>query len=262
MGYHGVRQYVRTATAVGPLDRIRLQADNHRVDKTVKIRLIHLESLLLACAIAVLAGCAGVSSGTPDGKQPSNDNPDAGQLSASPASINFGTVAVGSDSHVTGTLTAGTSDVTVASGAASGSGYSLSGITFPVTITAGHSVQYVVTFAPQAVGSTPGSVSFTSNASDSSLTQLFTGDGTQLSSHTVALVWDPSTSSVIGYNVYRSSAPGGPYSRINPTLDPGTSLTDDSVESGQTYYYVTTSVDSEGGESTYSNQAQAIIPNQ
>jgi len=32
------------------------------------------------------------------------------------------------------------------------------------------------------------------------------------------------------------------------------------VQNGQSYYYVTTAVDASGNESSYSNQAQAIIP--
>jgi fibronectin type 3 domain-containing protein len=40
----------------------------------------------------------------------------------------------------------------------------------------------------------------------------------------------------------------------------GTNYDDTSVQSGTTYYYVTTSVDSGGDESAYSNQATAAIP--
>jgi hypothetical protein len=37
-------------------------------------------------------------------------------------------------------------------------------------------------------------------------------------------------------------------------------LTDSSVQGGQNYYYVTTSVDSTGAQSSYSNEIQAVIP--
>jgi fibronectin type 3 domain-containing protein len=36
--------------------------------------------------------------------------------------------------------------------------------------------------------------------------------------------------------------------------------TDNTIVSGQTYYYATTAVDSSGVESGYSNLAQAVIP--
>jgi fibronectin type 3 domain-containing protein len=65
---------------------------------------------------------------------------------------------------------------------------------------------------------------------------------------------------VIGYNVYRGTQSGGPYTRINPELDPNLDYTDIAVIDGQTYFYVTTSVNSENEESVYSNQAQATIP--
>ena len=63
-----------------------------------------------------------------------------------------------------------------------------------------------------------------------------------------------------GYNVYRGTVSGGPYSKINSLADAGTSYTDSSVLSGTTYFYVTTSVDSSGDESVNSNQVTAAIP--
>ncbi len=74
------------------------------------------------------------------------------------------------------------------------------------------------------------------------------------------LSWDVSGNAV-GYNVYRGTVSGGPYSIINASLDSTTTYTDNTVVSGQTYYYVATAVDASGDESGYSNQAQAVIPN-
>jgi len=79
--------------------------------------------------------------------------------------------------------------------------------------------------------------------------------------HNVNLSWDASTSpQVVGYNVFRGTNPGGPYTQINPTLDPNTIYTDSTVQSGQTYYYVTTAVNSDNTQSEYSNQTEAQIP--
>jgi fibronectin type 3 domain-containing protein len=64
----------------------------------------------------------------------------------------------------------------------------------------------------------------------------------------------------MGYNLYRGQIKGGPYSKLNSALDPITSYSDSSVSSGQTYYYVTTAVDSSGDESSYSNEVKAVIP--
>ena len=46
---------------------------------------------------------------------------------------------------------------------------------------------------------------------------------------------------------------------INSSLDSTTAYTDNTVASGQTYYYVVTAVDSNSNER--SNQTQAAIPN-
>ena len=76
--------------------------------------------------------------------------------------------------------------------------------------------------------------------------------------HQVSLSWDASASAN-GYNVYRSTQSGGPYNKINPTLDATTDFADLSVVAGQTYYYVTTAVESVL-ESGYSNEVQVSIP--
>lgn len=77
----------------------------------------------------------------------------------------------------------------------------------------------------------------------------------------VDLTWVGSQN-VIGYNAYRSDNSGGPYAKINSELIPGTSYTDNNVQSGSTYYYVATSVDSEYRESGYSNEALANVPSE
>lgn len=171
-------------------------------------------------------------------------------------------MAVGSNSVKQGTLTAGSSDITITSAAWNGAGYSLSGITFPVTVAAGQNVTFSVTFAPQAAGSASGSVAFESNATNSPATETLAGTGTQQqqSQHSVSLNWDASTSQVVGYNVYRRIGSTGSYARLNPSLNTATAYTDNSVQSGQTYDYVTTAVDANNVESTYSNEATAAIP--
>ncbi len=65
---------------------------------------------------------------------------------------------------------------------------------------------------------------------------------------------------VTGYNLYRSQVTGGPYTKLNTSLDALTSYTDNTVSAGQTYYYVTTAVDSSGDESSYSNEVKAVVP--
>lgn len=80
-------------------------------------------------------------------------------------------------------------------------------------------------------------------------------------SHSVSLTWTASTSAnIAGYNVYRSTTSGGPYTQLNASLLTTTSYTDNSVTAGQTYYYVATSVDTSNDQGAYSNQAQTTVP--
>jgi hypothetical protein len=219
-------------------------------------RLRHFSWLLTLPMLVALVGCQGVSSAS---KSTSNSTT-AGQLSVAPATLSFGSIALGANSVKQGTLTAVSSDITVTSATWSGQGYSLSGITFPLTVPSGQSVPFTVTFAPQAAGSAPGSVTFDSDATDPTLAEAFTGSGTQASQHSVALSWDASTSQVIGYNIYRRIGSSGTYSKLNSSINPVTSYTDTAVQSGETYDYVTTAVDASNVESAYSNLATASIP--
>lgn len=245
--------------AVGSLDPYLFQPDNRYMERTNSSRL-RLFCILLALAgiCGALTGCAGVSAGT---NNQSTTPPTSGTLAVSPATLNFGNVPVGSSASLNATLSASNTDVTISSADWSGSGYAVSGITFPVTVAAGQTAKYTVTFSPAATGSSPGSITFTSNASDASLKESFSGSGTQTSTHSVALSWDPSTSTVIGYNLYRGTQTGGPYStKLNSSLLATTAFTDSNVQSGTTYYYVSTAVDSNNIESGYSNEASAPIP--
>jgi hypothetical protein len=184
-----------------------------------------------------------------------------GQLSVSPANMDFGDVAVGTNQEQTGTLSAGASDITVSSASWNGDGFSLSGITFPVVVPASQSVPFTVTFAPTVAGSSSGSISFISDASNSPTNETLQGNGFQPSQHSVDLTWIASPSQVVGYNIYRGSSPGTHNNKLNGSPVPGTSFTDHNVQSGKTYYYVARSVDSNSQESVDSNEAQAVIPN-
>lgn len=184
----------------------------------------------------------------------------AGQLAVSPGSLSFGSVAVGSSSPLTGSLTAGGSSITVTSASLNNSEFSLSGISLPATIGAGQSASFTVTFTPQSSGSTSASLSFSSNASNSPAAQSISGTGTAPTQHTVDLAWG-SSADAVGYNIYRGTVSGGPYTVINSSLDSSTAYSDDTVASGQTYYYVVTAVNSDSDQSGYSNQTRAVIPN-
>lgn len=59
-----------------------------------------------------------------------------------------------------------------------------------------------------------------------------------------------------GYNVYRSTAEGGPYDKINGAVVATSAYVDAAVVNGTAYYYVVTAVDS-SSESSHSNEASA-----
>jgi fibronectin type 3 domain-containing protein len=65
---------------------------------------------------------------------------------------------------------------------------------------------------------------------------------------------------VAGFNVYRSTVSGASYTRVNGSASLTPNYADSTVQSGKTYYYVVTQLDSTGLESGYSSQATAVIP--
>ncbi len=208
----------------------------------------------LFCLIAT-AGCAGVVSQSPP---PPSAN---GQLGATPGSVDFGSVGVGVSSTQTVTFSnSGSSTLTISRAAVSGAGFTMAGQTFPLTLSAGRSSSVNVQFAPTVTGSTTGSVSVVSNATNSPTTITLLGTGVQLIAHSAALSWTASTSVVTGYNVYRGAVSGGPYTLMNAPLVILTNYTDNTVLSGQPYFYVVTAVDANNVESAYSNEVSAVIP--
>ena len=78
--------------------------------------------------------------------------------------------------------------------------------------------------------------------------------------HSAALTWSAGAKNITGYNIYRSTTSGGPYSQLNSSALSSNSYTDSDVADGITYYYVATEVDNKGDESGYSAQAVAVIP--
>jgi subtilisin len=73
----------------------------------------------------------------------------------------------------------------------------------------------------------------------------------------VGLDWDDNTESdLAGYNVYRSTNSGGPYSEI-ATVITSSNYKDNNVTNGTTYYYVVRASDVSLNESNNSNEASA-----
>lgn len=179
-------------------------------------------------------------------------------LSVNPGTLDFGQVAVGSNNVLPLLITnPGPSQVMISQLSASGSGFSVSAAGLPISLGAGQSTSVSVTFSPSAAGNTSGSLSVISTAANSVATISLAGAG----AHSVDLTWSASTTpGITGYDVYRGTTLGGPYTKLNTTIVQGTNYTDDTAQTGQTYYYVTTAVGSQNAESAYSNSAEAVIP--
>jgi hypothetical protein len=247
-------------------------------------------ALLLLATLAVLAGCQGVSSGgsspapASSGTSGSSGSSGSGsgsgssgsgssgsgsggspsgniQLVVSPAALGLGSIVDGTSGAASGSLTASGASITITSAETTNSVFSVSGLSLPLTIAAGQSVPFTVTFSPLSAGSANATLTFSSDAQPSTTAQTLSGSGTPAPAHAVNLSWDASSSSNIsGYNIYRAiyQSACGSFSRINSALNTTTLYADSSVTDGTSYCYATTAVNSSNEESGYSNIASPI----
>jgi hypothetical protein len=182
-------------------------------------------------------------------------------LTANPSSLNFASVSLGSTKTMPVTISnSGNSNVSINNVTLSGPGFSASGVGSGLTLTPGQTATLSVVFNPAGAGAAAGSVSVSSNATNSPASITLSGTGVQPVQHSVILSWTASSSSGVQYFAYRGTASGGPYTKLNSSSISSTSYTDSAVQSGNTYFYVVTAVDSGGVESVNSSQAQAIVP--
>jgi hypothetical protein len=148
----------------------------------------------------------------------------------------------------------------------------LSGTSSAVTTASTNGAYSFVGVTPGSYTITPslGGYTFAPASHSTSITNAnvaginFTATG---ASHLVDLTWGAGTIKnpapgqvVVGYDVYRSSVSGGPYTKLNATLVAGLTYTDTAVLTGQTLYYVCASVDNMGDISPYSTQTTVTVP--
>ena len=63
-------------------------------------------------------------------------------------------------------------------------------------------------------------------------------------SGTVSLTWTANSEpDLAGYNLYRSTTMGGPYTKVNASVITGTTYSDSGRTNGTPYYYVLRAVD-------------------
>jgi len=190
---------------------------------------------------------------------------DTSTLTINATSIGFGNVALNQPATQTVTLTStGTGSVTVNSAVIAGTGFTLSGPTFPVTLTSGQIATLDVEFDPTALGAASGTLTITSTSSTNG-TAVITLTGTGVAaSYAVDLSWDAPSSSpdpVAGYNVYKEPSGSSNYQLVGSTVGVGaTSLTDTNVQDGQVYEYIVESVDASGNTSVPTSPLPVTIP--
>jgi hypothetical protein len=181
-------------------------------------------------------------------------------LNSSVSSLTFGNVSVGGSSTQNITMTnAGNSSVSIAQVMVAGAGFNSTGAS-GTTLAPGQSTTLTSTFAPSASEAATGKITVSSNATNSPSSISLSGMGVTATAHTVALSWAPAVTGVTGFKTYVSMIPGGSYVETGSVSSTTPAYTDSSVQSGQTYYYVVTAVDSTNQESLYSSEVAAIIP--
>ncbi len=224
---------------------------------------LNVQSVTTAQVATITASAGGVSKIFSIQLSPSGSAPTP-VLTVNATSIPFGAVSLNSKTTQTVTLTSsGTAPVTVNSAVVTGTGFSMSGSSFPVTLNPGQTLGLNLQFAPTAAGSATGQLTITSNSS-SNPTASFALSGTATStSHQIELSWSsPAGSSdpVMGYNIYRAAGGTTSYQRLNSSPVGPTTYTDSAVTSGKAYVYMVKSVDGAGTESPASNTSTATVP--
>ncbi len=185
-------------------------------------------------------------------------------LSINATSISFGDVFVNSPATQSVTLSStGTAPVTVSAASVSGTGFSVSGATFPLTLNPTQTATLSVEFNPVAtlLGLVSGSLTITSNSSTNpTATIALSGTGESVE---VNLTWDAPSSSpdpVAGYNVYRAPSGSTSYQLVSSVSNSQLAYTDTGVQAGLTYDYIVESVDASGVASSPSNMASVDLP--
>lgn len=179
------------------------------------------------------------------------------ELTISPTTLNFGKVSLGTEATLSLGLHASGENVTVSSISSNSSEFDPPKVGLPLTILAGKEVLVNVTFKPAKSGNASGTLSFISNAVDTRRSEPISGSGV---APYVRLSWIASISPhVKGYNVYRGTSSGA-QTRINSSLDAGTTYDDLTIVPGHTYYYSTTAVNSSGKESARSEKVEVVVP--
>jgi len=192
-------------------------------------------------------------------------NPVTPILSVSSTSIAFGNVNENTTATQSFTLTSsGSAALTISSIAIGGTGFSMPGVTTPMTLNPNQTATLDIQFDPTSAGSASGAVTISSNSSTSGTTTVsLSGIGTDTTAYEVNLSWDApddSSATISGYSVYRAASGSSAYQVLNASLDAQTTYTDTTVSNSTSYDYYVETVDSSGVSSAPSNVLSISVP--
>jgi hypothetical protein len=143
-------------------------------EHTEKWAMKAVAALSIVCTLILLVGCQGVSSGATGGGQSQ-----AGELSLSSSSLNFGSVAAGNSKSLAISATnTGTTSITISAAMISTPYFAITTPSLPISIGAGQSATLTLTFTPNAAGSFNATATVTSNASNAQANVSLSGTGT------------------------------------------------------------------------------------
>jgi hypothetical protein len=139
---------------------------------------IHFAALvLLLFVILPSSGCIGLTSASKVGSN-QQGTPGAATISVEPASIKFGSLALGETASQSVTISNdGGADLTVTKASAKGAGVKIKGISLPLTIGPGKQSTFDVVFTPKVAGALSGNVSVLSDISSSPSMVTLSGTG-------------------------------------------------------------------------------------
>ena len=183
---------------------------------------------LVSCSLAFLTCCLLVQLAVA-AQPPKNSG-----IVANPTSTDFGSVQVGQSKTQMETLTNTTSTgLIVYSSAISGAGFSFSGLTLPLTIAAGQSYTFSLTFAPQSSGASSGNLILSSRNGRSKLVIVLTGNAT--ASGTLAVTPSALDFGNVTVGTSKSLAGSLAASGANVTISSGNVSTSEFILSGITF---------------------------
>ncbi len=185
-------------------------------------------------------------------------------LTLQSTNVLFGDVTLSNPAYQTVTLTSsGSTPVTLSAGSVSGTGYTISGVSFPSTLNPGTTATLEIEFDPTTAGVSNGTVTLTSNSSTNTTATISLSGTGVAASYEVDLTWDAPVASsdpVEGYNIYRAVSGSSTYELLNSSTEASTTYTDTTVANNTSYIYYVESVDASGNQSAPSNVFSVTIP--